>query len=158
MKYLQLKSEILIIYYFIFLVTNNCWAISQTQNLLIKVNITSKSKMVLDRTNITLSNDPEVNTDILMNPIQIISKTKTGVLSETTIEVSADLVNVRADAIPMNKTIISSTNQDIELAWKKVAKNLFQGDVWDALILNLNYQDDIAGPYSTIVRYTLVTP
>jgi hypothetical protein len=70
----------------------------------------------------------------------------------------ADLVNVRADTIPLNKTIISSTNQDFELSWKKMAKNLFQGDVWDALIMNLNYQDNIAGPYSTIVRYTLVTP
>jgi hypothetical protein len=133
-------------------------AISQTQNLLITATISSKSKIVLVRTNITLSNDPEITANILSDIINITSKTKTGRLSETSLEASTDLVNNSGDNIPFQKTLFPKANDGSEIFWKKATSNFFQADIWDALIMNVNYQNNTAGPYSVIVRYTLITP
>jgi hypothetical protein len=155
---MKVKIIILLLFYFIILISKNCLAISQTQNLLIRAAISSKSKMVIDRTNITLSNDPEINAKILFDLVNITSKTKTGRVSESTLEASTDLVNNSGDNILLQKTLFPKTNVGTEISWKKTESNFFQGDIWDALILNVNYNYNTAGPYSVIVKYTLVTP
>ncbi len=139
--------------------TNNIgWAISDNKTLMIKVSISSKSKLGLDRTDIILSDDPEANATILADSVNVTSKTRTGSLNGTSLEASTDLVNKNGDIIPITKTLVSTTNERNEVYWKKVDGNLFQGDIWDTLIMNLDYKNNNVGPYSAIIKYTLVTP
>jgi hypothetical protein len=155
---MKVKIIILLLFYFIIPISKNCLAISQTQNLLITATISSKSKIIIDRTDITLSNDPEINTNILTDSINIISKTKTGKLSENNLEASTELLNNSGDIIILSRSLYSSINKSDEISWKKADRTLFQGDVWDTLIMHLNYQNNAPGPYSAVLKYTLITP
>jgi hypothetical protein len=147
-----------IIFYCIIPVNRDCLAISQSQNLTITVKILNKSKIAVERTEITLSNDPLVNTDILSDFINISSETKTGSSSETSLETSAELVGKNGNIIPLKKTSSSYNGARTKIAWKRSDSNLFQGDIWDALIENVNYPNNTTGPYAPILRYTLITP
>jgi hypothetical protein len=141
-----------------FLTTNISWAISSNKALIININIASKSKLGLNSTNITLSDDPEVNTTILTDLANVTSKTRTGSSIITSLNASIDLINRNGDVIPITKTLASATNEKDEISWKKVDGNLFQGDIMDTLIMNLDYKNNNGGPYSAVVKYTLVTP
>jgi hypothetical protein len=148
----------LIIFYFIIPVTKNCLAISHSQNLLVSVTISAKSKIAIDRTEITLSNDPEANAALLSDFINISSETKTGRASETSLETSAELVSKHGDSIPLKKTSSTYSGERIKISWKRSDSNPFQGDIWDALIENVSYQNTTTGPYAPIINYTLITP
>jgi hypothetical protein len=148
----------LIIFYCIIPVHKNCLAISQSQNLTITVKISNKSRIAVDRTEITLSNDPQKNANILTDFINISSETKTGSSSETSLETSAELIGKNGNIIPLKKTSSSYSGPRTKISWKRSDSNLFQGDIWDALIENVSYQDNTTGPYVPIIKYTLITP
>ena len=143
---------------FILSTANICLAISYTKTLMINVSISSKSKLKLDRTEITLSDNPEENATILAGAVNITSNTRTGSSNNTSLEASTDLVNKNGDVIFITRSLVSITNERNEVSWKKVDSNLFQGDIWDTLIINLDYKNNSSGPYWAIVKYTLVTP
>jgi hypothetical protein len=148
----------ILIFYFIIPVSTHCLAISHSQNLQINVNISAKSKIAIDRTEIPLSNDPQVNTSMLSDFINISSETKTGRASETSLETAAELVSKNGDSIPLKKTSSTFSGAMAKISWKRSDSSPFQGDIWDALIENVSYQNNTTGPYVPILKYTLITP
>jgi hypothetical protein len=155
---MKVRKIIAFVMCLIFAIPNLGWAASDSKTLQIKVKIKSKSKLGLDRSDITLSDDPEENAAILTEPVNVISKTRTGGVNQTSLEASTDLVSTNGDVIPLTTTVATTTNTITEISWQKVDSNLFQGDIWDTLVMNLDYKNHTVGPYAAVVKYTLITP
>lgn len=155
---MKVKIFIALVTIAIFLDTNILLAISDNKNLMIKFTVSPKSKLSLNTTDIRLSDDPEYNATILADKMNVISSIKTGGVNLSSLEASTELINNNGDVIPLDKKVASINNKMNGVDWKKLNDNFFQADIFDTLIMNLEYKNNNTGPYWAIIKYTLVTP
>lgn len=143
---------------FLALFMNPSFGASDNNNLLIKFTVSSKSKIKLAQTDIALTADPEENIAILSESADIVTQTRTGGISATTLAAATELVSSRGTVMPLHRTVLAGVSGRGQTSWREVDPDLFGGDLWEALIMNVDFRDQPEGPAVAVLTYTLTTP